>query len=84
MDRWIKRAAAAVLAVLLIVACMGQSMGAGEATRVIATATPRPTQALELLDGERFTVMCPEGTEIIYGDNGTPTRVATGIAGYCE
>ncbi len=73
------------LAAFFVVAC-GVDAGTGGAAFVpLATPTPRPTTAIELHAGERFTVVCVDtGSVIMYGDNGTKEQPATGIAGVCE
>lgn len=37
-----------------------------------------------LQTGDRFTVVCTDGSELVYGDNGSGGHPVTGIAGFCE
>lgn len=77
------------LLVMLIVAC---SVDPGPLATPVAgargnvTPTPPPTAEYVLQPEQRFTIVCADHHEMVYGDNGNKAtgQPATGIAGYCE
>lgn len=78
MQRFIKAGAAAVLAVLLIVACATQG-NADTGARAQATATPAAHE-LTLNEGEHFMVTCTGGSVVTFGSNGSDQLIGGCVA----